>query len=464
MVMLFILDMLPIEYLGIIAVILLLLFGITLATQLRKKGRHIGGKIFSFFIMILLLFATYYIGKANGALGKISGGSYKVDNMVVAVLADDGAEKIEDAASYTFGVQYAMSGDDVRSAVADINEKLGTEIQTVEYGSLSEQAQALHDGQVQAIIYNEGYTGILEEAFENYSKNVKIIYQHSIKKELDNTAAQVEVKKDTFSVFISGIDVFGPIETNSRSDVNIVATINPTTHQILLTTTPRDYYVEIPGISGGQKDKLTHAGIYGVDASMRTLSQLYDTEIPFYARVNFTSLIEIVDQLGGVDVESEFAFTTSEDSGLVMDVAQGTNHFNGQQALAFSRERQNIEGGDNQRGKKSAGSDHRSDQKDDLTGDAGQCQRYYQQCQWKCRDEYVSGSDSGFDQRSARPGKSMEYLFCGCRRTGDEQVCFSYGGGALYVMQPDQASVDTIRSLIDRVENGETLEGSEIAQ
>ena len=107
--------------------------------------------------------------------------------------------------------------------------------------------------------------------------------------------------------------MFGPIETNSRSDVNIVATINPTTHQILLTTTPRDYYVEIPGISGGQKDKLTHAGIYGVDASMRTLSQLYDTEIPFYARVNFTSLIEIVDQLGGVDVESEFAFTTSED-------------------------------------------------------------------------------------------------------------------------------------------------------
>ena len=117
--------------------------------------------------MILLLFATYYIGKANGALGKISGGSYKVDNMVVAVLADDGADKIEDAASYTFGVQYAMSGDDVRSAVADINEKLGTEIQTVEYRSLSEQAQALHDGQVQAIIYNEGYTGILEEAFEN---------------------------------------------------------------------------------------------------------------------------------------------------------------------------------------------------------------------------------------------------------------------------------------------------------
>lgn len=464
MVMLFILDMLPIEYLGIIAVILLLLFGITLATQLRKKGRHIGGKIFSFFIMILLLFATYYIGKANGALGKISGGSYKVDNMVVAVLADDGADKIEDAAAYTFGVQYAMSGDDVRSAVADINEKLGTEIQTVEYRSLSEQAQALHDGQVQAIIYNEGYTGILEEAFENYSKNVKVIYQHSIKKELDNTAAQVEVKKDTFSVFISGIDVFGPIETNSRSDVNIVATINPTTHQILLTTTPRDYYVEIPGISGGQKDKLTHAGIYGVDASMRTLSQLYDTEIPFYARVNFTSLIEIVDQLGGVDVESEFAFTTSEDSGLVMDVAQGTNHFNGQQALAFSRERQNIEGGDNQRGK---------NQQAVITGLIKKMISPAMLVNANGIINSVSGNvETNMSQDQIQDlikdqlaqGKAWNIYSVAAAGTGDEQVCFSYGGGALYVMQPDQASVDTIRSLIDRVENGETLEGSEIAQ
>ena len=464
MVMLFILDMLPIEYLGIIAVILLLLFGITLATQLRKKGRHIGGKFFSFFIMILLLFATYYIGKANGALGKISGGSYKVDNMVVAVLADDGADKIEDAALYTFGVQYAMSGDDVRSAVADINEKLGTEIQTVEYRSLSEQAQALHDGQVQAIIYNEGYTGILEEAFENYSKNVKVIYQHSIKKELDNTAAQVEVKKDTFSVFISGIDVFGPIETNSRSDVNIVATINPTTHQILLTTTPRDYYVEIPGISGGQKDKLTHAGIYGVDASMRTLSQLYDTEIPFYARVNFTSLIEIVDQLGGVDVESEFAFTTSEDSGLVMDVAQGTNHFNGQQALAFSRERQNIEGGDNQRGK---------NQQAVITGLIKKMISPAMLVNANGIINSVSGNvETNMSQDQIQDlikdqlaqGKAWNIYSVAAAGTGDEQVCFSYGGGALYVMQPDQASVDTIRSLIDRVENGETLEGSEIAQ
>ena len=157
--------------------------------------------------------------------------------------------------------------------------------------------------------------------------------------------------QDPFSVYISGIDVYGEIEQTSRSDVNIIATVNPKTHQILLVTTPRDYYVPIPGISRGQEDKLTHAGNYGVDVSMATLEELYQVKIPFFARINFTSLIDIVDHLGGVDVYSEYEFRTSRNSEHVMDVQKGLNHFNGEEALAFSRERENVPGGDNQRGK-----------------------------------------------------------------------------------------------------------------
>lgn len=100
----------------------------------------------------------------------------------------------------------------------------------------------------------------------------------------------------------------GSITTTSRSDVNIIMTVNPNTHKILLTTTPRDYYVTIPGISGEQRDKLTHSGIYGVDASMATLEDIYGIDISYYARFNFTSLVKIVDALGGVDVYSEYAF------------------------------------------------------------------------------------------------------------------------------------------------------------
>ena len=159
------------------------------------------------------------------------------------------------------------------------------------------------------------------------------------------------VTEEPFHVYISGIDVYGDIKKESRSDVNLIATVNPKTHKILLTTTPRDYYVPIPGVSDGQRDKLTHAGIYGIDTSIATLEELYDIDIPFYVRVNFTSVEEIVDVMGGVDVESELAFTTGEEAGAIVDVKQGKNHFTGKEALAFVRERKALAEGDNQRGK-----------------------------------------------------------------------------------------------------------------
>ena len=134
----------------------------------------------------------------------------------------------------------------------------------------------------------------------------------------------MNVSEEPFSVYISGIDVYGDITQQSRSDVNIIATVNPKTKQILLVTTPRDYYVPIPGVSNGAPDKLTHAGTYGIATSMATLEELYQVDIPFYVRVNFTSLIEMVDILGGIDVDSELAFTTGNDSGMVVEVKEGS--------------------------------------------------------------------------------------------------------------------------------------------
>lgn len=384
--------------------------------------------------------------------------------MVVAVLAQDPAENIKDASGYDFGVQYAMKGDDVKSTVDIINKEVGSSISTVEYSSLNEQAQALHDGAVEAIIYNDAYTAILEEAFTGYSDSVKIIYTHEITSKLENTAADVKVDDDCFTVYISGIDVFGAIETNSRSDVNIIAVVNPTTHQILLVTTPRDYYVEIPGISGGQLDKLTHAGIYGVDASMATLAKLYDTDIDFYARVNFTSLVQMVDALGGVDVVSEQEFNTSYDSGLEMYVAQGVNHFNGQQALAFSRERQNVDGGDFQRGRNQqaviTAMIKKAISPAILTGANGILSSISGNVDTNMSQEQIQELiKSQLNQPSAWNIKSMS-----ATGTGDDQECYSSPGSILYVTQPDQNSINEIKQAIDAVEAGETLPDSEVAQ
>lgn len=453
------LNMLPNKYVIALTVLLLLFWGIILASQFFSRKNAITGKVISVLISILLIVGAYYLFKVSGTVSKISGGDYKLDKVVVSVMADNSAESIEDAKDYTFGVQYKMNGDQVKQTVDAINEELGTDIKTEEYDTLAEQAQALHDGTVDAIIYNQGYTGILEEAFEGYSDNTKVIYSHEIKTEMTDKASDVEVKNDTFSVYISGIDVFGAIETNSRSDVNIIAEVNPTTHQILLVTTPRDYYVEIPGISGGQKDKLTHAGIYGVDASMATLEQLYDTNIDFYARVNFTSLITMVDALGGVDVESEYAFTTSEDSGLVMNVVQGTNHFNGKQALAFSRERQNVPGGDNQRGKDQQAVITAMIKKmvspAILTGANGILNSVSGNVETNMSESQIQELIK--TQLADSPQWSITSM--AAEGTGDNQYCYSYSGQALYVMQPNQESVDAIKEAMDKVENGETLEG-----
>lgn len=454
---LFMLNMLPGRYLAAIGAMLLLLCSAILVSQYYSRKKGITGKVISVLISICLIAGSYYIAKGNSTLNDITGSEYKLDRVVVAVKSDDAAESINDAASYNFGVQYAMNGDQIKDAVSQINSELGSDIATVEYKSLAEQAKALQDGKVGAIVYNEGYTSILNEAVDGYSDSVKIIYTYEIKTAVENTAEDVEVDK-SFCVYISGIDVYGAIETNSRSDVNIIAEVNPETHQILLVTTPRDYYVEIPNISGGQKDKLTHAGIYGVDASMATLEQLYDTNIDFYARVNFTSLVDIVNALGGVDVDSEIAFTTSEDSGLVMNVVQGTNHFNGQQALAFSRERYNLDGGDNQRGKnqqavivamikKMVSPAILMGANDILNSVSGNVDTNMS------TEQIQELIKTQLDEAPKWSIKSMS-----ATGTGDEQICYSYQGSALYVMQPDQTSVDAIKAAITSLKNGETLD------
>lgn len=465
MIALFVLDMLPVKYLAIIAGLLLIALLIVFTSQLLSKKKGIAGKIFSVLMSVILAVGSFYIFKANGTVSEISGSGTKVDKVVVAVLADDPAESIQDAKDYSFGVQYALKGEEIQETVGAINEELGSAIAETEYRSVQEQATALHNGDVQAIIYNEAYNGILSEEFGDFGNSIKVIYSHSIETKVENNAAeQVEVKDDTFTVYISGIDVYGAIETNSRSDVNIMAVVNPTSHQILLVTTPRDYYVEIPGISGGELDKLTHAGIYGVDASMATLGQLYDTTIDFYARVNFTSLVEMVDALGGVDVYSEQAFTTSEDTGLVMNVVQGENHFNGQQALAFSRERMNVDGGDFQRGKNQqaviTAMIKKAVSPAILVGANGILNS-------------VSGNvDTNMSQDQIQTliktqlsdGGAWNIKSVAAEGTGDQQYCFSSPGSLLYVTQPDLNSVASIKAMIDSVENGEVFTDSEVVQ
>nr|ABD96519.1 EpsA [Streptococcus thermophilus] len=218
------------------------------------------------------------------------------------------------------------------------------DVKVDDVASYQEAYDNLKSGKSKAMVLSGSYASLLESVDSNYASNLKTIYTYKIKKKNSNSANQVDSR--VFNIYISGIDTYGPISTVSRSDVNIIMTVNMNTHKILLTTTPRDAYVKIPGGGADQYDKLTHAGICGVETSEQTLEDLYGIKLDYYARINFTSFLKLIDQLGGVTVHNDQAFTQEK-----FDFPVGDIQMNSEQALGFVRERYNLDGGDNDRGK-----------------------------------------------------------------------------------------------------------------
>ena len=275
---------------------------------------------------------------------------YKVDSIVVAVLQDDQAQTMDDALLYNFGIHKTLDRDNTNTVIAEIEANAGIELTVTEYDDFSALISALKSGAIQAMIYNSAFNDTIEETDENFSDEVRILDNHSIQTKVNLTASDMNLTKEPFTVYISGIDVYGKIGQTSRSDVNMLVTVNPVTKEVLMTTTPRDYYVTLPNVSGDSRDKLTHAGIYGINCSMDTLSQIYGIRIDYYVRVNFDTLKKVVNALGGVDVYSEYEFTTHYKNGGY-EIKKGYNHMDGKTALAFARERYNVPGGDEQRGR-----------------------------------------------------------------------------------------------------------------
>ena len=341
-------GLLPENYFIILAVILGVLAVFNMLLQFLKSKIFILGIIISILVSVFSGLGVAGVQSAVQLMDEISSLDYRTDNMVVAVKADDAAESLRDMENYRFGIQNGADLDNTEKMLEDIEKNLNREIKVQEYSNIQEEAEALLAGRVEAAVYNDAFTSILEENIEDYSSKVKVIYQYGVETPVEKQETETADVQKPFNVYVSGIDVNGPITTTSRSDVNIIVSVNPEEHKILLTTTPRDYYVTIPGISGEQRDKLTHAGIYGVDKSMETLENLYGIDIAYYVKVNFTSVVKIVDALGGVDVNSPYEFTTTHGN---YQIKQGMNHLNGEMALGFVRERYSFASGDNQRGK-----------------------------------------------------------------------------------------------------------------
>ena len=337
-------HILAVSNLNIILTAVIVLIALVFLTLIIKKKTKIFTMI-SLIISIALSLAALvgvqqFVSLANQFNASSNYSSY---SMSIAVLADSEIDDISQLTS--LAAPMATDSENIHKLMDDIKASHSKELTIDEVSSYQAAYKSLLAGQTKAIVLNGAFENLIEQEDPNYAKKIKKIYTKDLTKTVESPKVATN---NTFNVYISGIDTYGPISSVSRSDVNIIMTVNQDTKKILLTTTPRDAYVSIADGGNNQKDKLTHAGIYGVDASIHTLENLYDIELNYYARLNFTSFLKLIDLLGGVDVYNDQEFTSRHGN---YHFPVGNVHLDSEQALGFVRERYSLANGDGDRGR-----------------------------------------------------------------------------------------------------------------
>ncbi|MBR1413065.1 MAG: LCP family protein [Bacilli bacterium] len=346
---LFRMDIIPTKYYIVICVVVVPLVLLLMKILLnRGKLKRVVASLISFVLIIGMILISFYgnntINFLQNNLGIMN--SYKIHNYQVLVLNNSSYKDIDDIENKKIGTLENVNNEDegLKEAIKKINKKI--KVKYEEKDDAITLVNSLLDSDVDAILIEESQLALVTEEDNTITNKIRKIYSFEIRIKEENTTNDIDITKKPFNIYISGIDTYGSIQSVSRSDVNMVVSINPNTHNILLISIPRDYYVSLHGISS-YKDKLTHAGMYGIDKSVQTIEDLLDTDINYYVKINFTSLIKIVDALGGVSVESESAFISKDG----FKYTKGINYLNGEKALSFARERKAFADGDRRRGR-----------------------------------------------------------------------------------------------------------------
>ncbi len=468
-------KLIPLNYLiiGSVAFALLTALVVWLGINAERTWRSLIGCTLALAIVTVQTYVVDFIKKGTETLEVITNVQVEYAEVGVYVKADDPATDINDLKDYSFGILKSIDRGITDVAISNIINLLGDDISVFEYETIDETAEAMLDiGEINAIIVNKAFIEILVEieGFEDALEKMKEVYLFDVESTvvLPNdtsssggggsyaegpleTGTYVEPDPSTkmpehvFSVYISGIDCYGKISRRSRSDVNILAVVNTKTNQVLLISTPRDFYVQTP-VSGDTCDKLTNAGIYGVKVSRGALELLYDAEINYSFRVNFTGFEQIIDALGGITVYSKYAFTN--DYGI--SFVKGDNVVNGKKALAFARERHSFASGDRQRGK---------NQMEVIKGVIDKMTSLNMLTNYKEVLDSVASSmetDIPYDlittliQNQLSSGTKWNITTYSVDGTGASKKPYSQKGRS-YVMIPKQSTIDKAKSLIDQI-------------
>ncbi len=335
-------GMIPNRYVIIVALISLMFLGYTIASQMTDHFFVIG-RVISGLVCVIMAFSSFYLVTTYAAITDISNKTTEqVHEMTVIVMNDDPATVVADALDYNYGVVLTIDRTNTESMLEEIRTQNNVSVKTQEYEDAFSLVDALYTNEVQAIVFNEAYRENVTAERENFNMDTKILDNHQVTQQVE--IVQEEVKSDItntpFVMYLSGVDSLG------NSDTNLLAIINPEIKQVLLVSTPRDFYIPL-SVSDGVPDKLTHARSYGLDCSIETLEMLYDVKVNYYMTVSFSGLRKIIDSLGGVKVYSDYTFTADWGPSF----QEGYNKVSGREALAFARQRHDLPGGDRQRGK-----------------------------------------------------------------------------------------------------------------
>lgn len=442
-------DVLPTKYISIVLGVTLtiaIIIELLLFIPKIKSKIKIGTNVFAFLFIGLFLTGSYYLYNTIDFLGSITNKKGQTENYYVVVLDNGTYDKLKDLKKDNMGI-YASNA----ASYKDARKKLLAKVETKnkDYEDLELLANDLLEEEVDAIFVSESYKGMIEDQIEDFQSKTKILYTISVDMKVKDITKEVTVTEESFNIFVSGIDTYGKISSVSRSDVNMVVTVNPKTHQILLTSIPRDYYVQLHGTTG-LKDKLTHAGIYGVDKSVSTLEDLLKTDINYYVRVNFTTLIEIVDVIGGIDVYSDTSFIPWTNRSL--RIPKGNVHMNGKMALAFARERYAYSTGDRHRVQ---------NQQDVITAIMNKMlssktlitkyNSILNTLDGSFQTNMKMGSLTSLVKKQIDTMPSWEITSQSVNGTDSSNYTYSYPGQKLYVMNPDMSTVATATEKINQV-------------
>lgn len=298
-------------------------------------------KYICIFIAIILIsvysFGIYSLNKTLNLFDNAFMLKEEVTNYYIVVLESSIYEEVSDL--YGKSLAYFMNTDS--SVIDSLKLELTYQIEN----DINVLKNKLLNNEVESILISDIIMNRYEEEDSNFSENIRTLKTISITSTIEDITKRVSIKNTPFNILISGIDTYGDINTTSRNDVNIIATINPNTNEILLTSIPRDYYVQLHGTTG-YKDKLTHASYYGINTAVQTIEDILEIDINYYVKVNFTTVVDLVNKLGGIEV---YADQTLYLNGC--KIKKGMNTLDGRCALAFSRERKSYEDGDRHRGR-----------------------------------------------------------------------------------------------------------------